>query len=244
MITAKHIITGHEVLQDGRVKPSAMLKFMQDAATADASALGADYYTMRKDDMIFVISKAKVVFKRVPRLDEVLEIRTWNGKIQGVSFNRDFVMYVNGVEVARATTRWVLVSYSGRRILRPDALQPSVLTNTEEEIGIEPERRIKMPACAEQSEITYRPTLTDMDSNGHVNNSRYADYLVDYCGVNLLEKEIKGFEIHFISELKYGDEVVFVGCSDDEKVYVDGIKAEANCIGKQVFSSYIQVSDK
>ncbi|MBE6677943.1 MAG: hypothetical protein E7597_04020 [Ruminococcaceae bacterium] len=240
MVTVKHTITGYEVLQDGRIKPSAVLKLMQDAATVDASNLGADYGTMRKDDMIFVISKAMVSFKRVPMLDEEVEIRTWNGKIQGVSFNRDFVMYVDGEAIARATTRWVLVSYSERRILRPDALKSSVLTNVDEEIGIAPERRIKFPECDEYSKTKYRPTLTDMDTNGHVNNSRYADYLVDYCGINLLQKEICEFEIHFVSELKFGEEVEFVAATENSKVFVIGQKAD----GKQAFASFIKFCDK
>ncbi len=239
MTTVKHKITGHEVLQDGRVKPSAILKFMQDAATVDAENLGADYVTMRKDDMIFVISKAMVSFKRMPMFDEELEIRTWNGKIQGVSFNRDFVMYINGEVVARATTRWVLVSYSARRILRPDALKATVLTNTDEEIGIDPERRIMLP-CEPSLTTVYHPTLTDMDTNGHVNNSRYADYLVDYCNANLLEKEILGFEIHFVSELKYGAEVIFSAVCDADKAYVVGTKEG----DKQVFTSYLLLGDK
>lgn len=240
MISIKHTITGHEVLQNGAVKPSAILKFMQDAATLDAGNLGADYNTMRKDDMIFVISKAMVSFKRMPRIDDVLEIRTWNGKIQGVSFNRDFVMYIDGEVAARATTRWVLVSYSQRRILRPDALKPSVLTNTEEDIGISPERRILLPENADLIKNIYRATLTDMDTNGHVNNSRYADYLVDYCNVNLLDKEIRSFEIHFVSEIKYLEEVEFVSAVLNDKAFVVGQKND----GKQAFSSYIQFVDK
>ena len=235
MVTVKHTITGHEVLQDGRVKPSAILKFMQDAATVDAENLGADYNAMRKDDMIFVISKAMVTFKRMPKLNDVLEVRTWNGKIQGVSFNRDFVMYVDGEVVARATTRWVLVSYTERRILRPDALKNSVLTNVEEDIGMAPERRIKLPDGATCKTTKYYPTYTDMDTNGHVNNSRYADYLIDYCSVNPMEKDIKCIEIHFMSELKLGEEVEFIAADEEDKAYVIGQKTE----GKQAFSAYI-----
>lgn len=239
MVTVKHLISGYEVLCDGRVKPSSILKFMQDAATVDANNLGADYTSMRRDDMIFVITKLMVRFKRMPMLNEMLEVRTWNGKIQGVSFNREFIMTVNGEEVARATTRWVLVSYSGRRILRPDSLKCSVLTNPDEEIGIEPERRIK-PTEENILTVSYSPAFTDLDSNGHVNNTRYADFLVDYCGVNLLEKNIEGYEIHFASELVPGDTVEIKAFNDDGKVSVIGTKGD----NKQAFASYIALSDK
>ncbi len=240
MICSRHIITGYDVLPDGRIKPSAILKQMQDAATVDANMLGADYASMRRDDMIFVITKAKVNYSRVPLMDEELEIRTWNGSIQGVAFNRDFVFTIGGKEVGRATTRWVLVSYNGRRILRPDSLKAAILTNTEEDIGIAPDRRIKLPDGVPTLSTEYMAPLTDMDSNFHVNNSRYADYLVDYCGVNVLKKDIHGFEIHFSSEIKYGESVELVAANDGGKVYMAGNKAD----GRQAFTAFLEISDK
>ena len=157
-----------------------------------------------------------------------------------VSFNRDFVMTVGDEEVARATTRWVLVSYESRRIARPDALKNSVLTNCEEVIGIAPERRIKLPEGVALSKQVYKPTLTDLDSNFHVNNTRYADYLVDYCGIDILSKDIKRFEIHFMSELKYPSSVEFNAAFENGRAYVIGSKEDE----KQAFSSYIDVVDK
>lgn len=239
MITIKHIITGYDVLPDGRLKPSAMLKQMQDAATVDANMLGADYVSMRQDDMIFVITKAKVNYDRVPLMGEEIEIRTWNGSIQGVAFNRDFVISVGGKEVGRATTRWVLVSYDGRRILRPDSLKAKILTNVNEDIAIVPDRRIKLPDGIDRVRTEYLAPLTDMDSNFHVNNSRYADYLIDYCGVPVLEKNMHGFEIHFSSEIKYGETVELVGACDGEKVYMLGNKGD----GRQAFAAFLEISD-
>lgn len=235
MITVKHIITGYDVLPNGSLKPSAMLKYMQDAATIDAASFGADYVSLRKEDMIFVVSKVLVSYDRTPHIDECLEVRTWNSGTQGVSFVRNYVMTVNGEEIGRATSRWVLVSYSARRILRPDALFTSVTTNAEEQVDLEPARRISLLSDVPVINDAYRASLTDMDTNCHVNNTRYGDLLVDYSGIDFTDKKVKEFEIHFVSEMKAGQTVAINASADGDRSFVTATKDS----GQQVFTARI-----
>ncbi len=237
MITVKHTVTGYDVLPDGKLKPSAMLKYMQDAATIDAANHGADYESLRKEDMIFVISKVIVQYSRTPMIDDTLDIRTWNSGVQGVSFVRNYVISADGEKIGIATSRWVLVSYSARRILRPDALFTNVTTNTTENVDLFPSRRLKLADNAPVLNGTYRASLTDMDTNYHVNNTRYGDLLVDFCGVDFEGKSISEFEIHFVSELKAGHTVDISSNSDDDNSYVTATKED----GQQVFSARIKV---
>lgn len=237
MISVKHTITGYDVLPDGKLKPSAMLKYMQDAATLDAANHGADYDSLRSEDMIFVVSKVVVKYIRTPVIDDTLEIRTWNSGAQGVSFVRNYVISADGEVIGFATTRWVLVSYSARRILRPDALFTDVTTNAEEEVDLIPARRLKLVEGVPALNGTYKASLTDMDTNYHVNNTRYGDLLVDFCGVDFEGKNILEFEIHFVSELKAGQPVEISANSDGENSYVTAVKED----GQQVFTARIKV---
>ena len=239
MITVKHLITSYDVLPNGSLKPSAMLKYMQDAATIDAANYGADYISMREKDMIFVVSKAIVSFSRTPMVDEELEIRTWNSGTQGVSFVRNYVITVNGETVGTGTTRWVLVSYSSRRILRPDALFTDVTTNAEEQVGIEPTRRIKLSEDITPTKDTYIARLTDMDTNSHVNNTRYGDLLVDFCGIDFIDKKVSEFEIHFVSELTAGESVEISAAADGSGSCLTAVKAD----GQQVFSARVVIGE-
>jgi len=187
--------------------------------------------------MIFVVSKVLVRFKRTPRIDDCLEVRTWNSGTQGVSFVRDYVMTVNGEEVGRATTRWVLVSYSARRILRPEALFTNVTTNAEEDVIMEPARRINLIADAAVSTDRYLATLTDMDTNYHVNNTRYGDLLINYSGLDYTDRSVSEFEIHFTSELKSGESVVVSSTADNNTACVTAAKEG----GQQVFSARVEL---
>lgn len=235
MLTVKHTITGYDVLPNGYIKPSAMLKYMQDGATMDAANAGADYYSLLSRDMIFVVSKVLVNFVNTPKVDDCLEVRTWNSGTQGVSFIRNYAMTVNNELVGTATTRWVLVSYSARRILRPDALFTDLSSNVDEVLPLEPTRRLKLLENAKLYEAKYTASLTDMDTNHHVNNTRYGDLLVDYCGLDLINNKVSEFEIHFVSELKAGQAIKLTSTPEGNASVVTAEKPD----GLQVFTSRI-----
>ncbi len=237
MLTVKHTITGYDVLPNGYIKPSAMLKYMQDGATMDAAGAGADYDSLRSRDMIFVVSKVLVNFVNTPKVDDVLEIRTWNSGTQGVSFIRNYVMTVNDRVVGTATTRWVLVSYSARRILRPDALFTDLSSNVDELLPLEPSRRLRLMEGIAPKEAKYTASFTDMDTNYHVNNTRYGDLIVDYSALDMVKNRVSEFEIHFVSELKAGQTVSLSSTAEGNASVVTAVKDD----GLQVFTSRISV---
>lgn len=238
MTTVKHHISSYETLPDGYIKPSAVLKIMQDAATEDSANLGADYDTLRKSDLIFVVSKMVVRYTRQPRVDECLEVRTWNSGTSGVSFVRNYCLSVNGETVGTAVSRWVLVSYSARRIQRPDLLADRVTTNPSEVLELEPSRHIALFG-AEPQISRYTAVLTDMDTNYHVNNTRYGDMLIDYSGADFSRFSVKEFEIHYSKEMKAGE------CAEI-KATADGadIVMAATCNGAQIFAARMKLEAK
>lgn len=239
MITVKHKITSYEALPSGEVKPSALLKMMQDAATADVARLGSDYDALRKKDMIFVINKAIVRCGKPLRTGDEVEVRTWNSGASGVSFVRNYVFEAGGVRAAEATTRWVLISYSTRRILRPASLSESVTTNPDELLDLEPSRRIKLPDGAPFAESRYRATLTDTDMNRHVNNTRYGDLIADCCADGFDGGSLREFEIHFISELRTFEEIDIRTAAEGESRLVSGQRD-----GTPIFAARLVFSDK
>lgn len=238
MTTVKHRISSYETLPDGYIKPSAVLKIMQDAASEDSANLGADYDTLRKDDVIFVVTKMVVRYIRQPRVDECLCVRTWNSGTSGVSFVRNYCLSVDGEVVGTAVSRWVLVSYSERRIQRPDLLAERVTTNPTETLELEPSRRIAL-SNAEPQISRYTAVLTDMDTNYHVNNTRYGDMLIDYSGADFSRFFVKEFEIHYSKEMKAGE------CAEI-KATADGtdIAMTAACNGAQIFAARLELEAK
>ena len=52
------------------------------------------------------------------------------------------------------------------------------------------------------------PQFTDLDSNGHVNNTKYLDWCLNALGMEIMrEKCVTGFEANYDAELRLGDEL-------------------------------------
>ena len=237
MITKNYQICGYDITANNNIKPSTYLRFMQDAANEDAKRLGANYNSMKSNGMIFVISKMRVELTDTPQFDSTVSVRTWNNSISGVTFQREYELSCDGAVFGKATSRWALINYKTRQLLRADALKSCVTTNADEDIGVFLQRRIKHSENAIQITNNYKVTLSDLDANGHVNNCRYGDYIIDYSGIDLSYKKIVAFEIHYLSEMMAGDEVCFASEIDNNVSNV----IVTNSNKKQIFSATLCV---
>ncbi len=237
MIKCDYKISGYDLTPDGNIKPSTYLRFMQDAANEDAKQLGADYKSMKDDDMIFVVSKMKVSLVDAPVFDSTVSVRTWNNSISGVTFQREYELSSNGLVLGKATSRWALINYKTRQLLRSDTLKNCVTTNADEDNGLVLQRRIKLSDDENCIVNHYKATLSDLDANGHVNNCRYGDFIIDYSGMSLEGKRIVDFEIHYMNEMLVGEESVFKANVDNSTSTLLAIDEN----GKQIFSATLTV---
>lgn len=203
MIRNKVKIEGYEVFPDGTVKLSALMKHMQQAACDDLDQYGLTYASMREDDLVFVIIKMGITFSGEIKKRDEIEILTVNTGVQGIVFVREFIIYKNSFPVARATTHWVLMSFSKRIPVRANRLKYP-LPNSD--IGIE---SIALPRkLIEETEFDFetehRVAYSELDENRHMNNTVYADLIYDHAPYDI-EKPLKSCRIYYNGEALLGD---------------------------------------
>ena len=76
----------------------------------------------------------------------------------------------------------------------------------------------RIAVSAEAVELCRRKVgYSDLDSNGHVNNSRYGNYILDALPEDILEQEISEFKINYSKEAFLGEEMTIVGSFSDDK---------------------------
>lgn len=214
-------IKSYDVCSNGTVKLSSLMKYMQQIAREDIDQYGATYDKMREHDMVFVIIKLGIVFDGVIKCNDEIEVLTINNAITGVTFVREFVISKNGVPVARATTDWVLMSYSRRMPMRPSAMTeifdiPQMKMDIE---GVDLPRKIEFEGEYDKSE-EHKVRFSELDENSHMNNTVYADLIYDYapCDVNGFIKECR---ICFNGEARLND-----------VLSVNGVNTKNGCIIK------------
>ncbi len=196
-------ICSYDVLPDGTVKPSSLQRYFQQIALEDIAAQGATYNALREHSMVFVITKLRVDFLQTLRSGDQILLRTFPYKTEGVTFFRAFEVYKDGDLAAFADSRWVLINYQKRTILRPSDL-PFALKQSMPRVELLPIPRRIMQKNIEQ---TARRTvfLTEVDENKHLNNCVYSDYVLDHAPIDVCKHRIKAMCILFDHEAYLGD---------------------------------------
>lgn len=196
-------ICSYDVLPDGYVKPSALQRYFQQIALEDIAACGATYKALREHSMVFVITKLRIDFLQSIESGDHIVLRTFPYKTEGVTFFRAFELYKDGTLAATADSRWVLINYQKRSILRPSDL-PFVIDQSVPTAELPPiPRRIAQKNAEDISLRTVR--LTEVDENKHLNNCMYSDYVIDHAPFNVCDAKIQALYIIFEHEAYLGD---------------------------------------
>ena len=161
----------------GRLKPSMLLFLCQEIAGQHCNILGADFDTLAQKNLIWAIIRQKVQITRLPRSGETIRVETWPMPTTKVCYPRSTVAYdAEGRELFRSIGMWVLMDASSRSMILPGKSGVDVqgmLTGTE----------LATPGslAAKSFSNTHvrRVCFTDLDRNGHMNNTKYLEWLSD-----------------------------------------------------------------
>ena len=104
-------------------RPSALLGYLQEAATLAGMELGVSGpEIMEKYNCIWMVARMWMEMDRPLRWNEDFTIRTWHRGTSAVSSYRDFDILVGGVTIGQAVTTWVMVDVDSRRLFRMKSL--------------------------------------------------------------------------------------------------------------------------
>ncbi|HOV26690.1 MAG TPA: thioesterase [Pseudobacteroides sp.] len=227
------------------LKLSALFNYFQDIACVGAESLGIGIDTLiEKYNVTWVITRFRINIFRNPVLNEKITIETWHHGHKRLEFERDFrVLDSDGNVIASAASAWIILDIKTREIRRPELI-------TYDPSTIRDERAIdgkfgRLRAVGEL-EAVYKKRIgySDIDLNGHINNSKYVDYAMDcFCTDRFSEHSVKSFAIDYISEALPEDMLVLYKdiSSNTSLSYIEGINEKS---GKVVFRSQIEFETK
>ncbi|MBD5134112.1 MAG: acyl-ACP thioesterase [Clostridiales bacterium] len=190
-------------------RPSALLGYLQEAATRAALALGASGPEIRaKYNCLWMVARSWVELDAPLRWNDPVTIKTWHRGASGASSYRDFDLFRDGVPIGQGTSQWVMVDADTRRLFRMKDLAEFQGTG-----GGELCKSIKLrrPALPETFDGRVRRDLrySDTDINGHVNNTHYADFACDSLHLEALGrgKFVRSFQIGYTGECMAGETI-------------------------------------
>ena len=196
-------INDHFVDCFGRMTPASILMLIQEVAGKHCVALSVDYETLARRGMFWAVTRHRVQIERLPRLGETIRVETWPMPTTKVAYPRSVVAYDEaGNECFRAISLWVLMNLDTRSMILPGKSGISVVGSL---------RGLELPSPGSLALMDHTQTrqrqvcFTDLDRNGHMNNTRYLDWVSDLLPSAFHQgHEVKEFTICYHAEAREG----------------------------------------
>lgn len=208
--TEEHTVACYEADANHNLRPAAMLDWMQEAAGRDATNLGFGYDDMISTNTAWVLSRLKLVFHNYPKWRDVVNLRTWHKGADRIFYLRDFILESeSGEQLVAATTSWLIIDLASRRMVRNKDLAEN-FSNEEMGHALQPQaEKIIFPKGIEPESVgTHNVVWSDIDTNGHVNNVKYAIWALDAVDYEVAQDmHLSELLINYDSEVLPGQEV-------------------------------------
>ncbi len=212
-----------------RLKPSELLCLTSDLAGEDYGDRGLPHDKLAEEGYVFLVSRVRFSIKRNIRAEERVKLITYERRLAGPFCIRDYIIEdEKGEQIIAGRSAWILCDPNTRRILRPSSFPYEIQNHEDIEIPVGEPDKLKHPESMEllgERRVVY----SDLDGNGHVNNSVYGDMACDVLPMELFEGELKEFAINFVKEAKMGDTITLYGGRSENSHTVAGYIGEALC---------------
>ena len=232
----KHQFDVKEIHVDrfGRVKPSVLLYFVQEAAGKHCALLEVDHETLSHKHLFWAVTRNRVQVTRLPRLGETVFIETWPMPTTRVAYPRSVVAYdEQGQELFRSISLWVLMDDRTRTMILPGK---SGITVDGTLTGLELSVPHAIAARPMASTRTNTVGYSLLDRNGHMNNTRYLDWLDDLLDSRFHSAHpVQEFTVCYMNEAREGDEIALrYELTDGPVLTVDATRGEERIFSAQM----------
>lgn len=192
----------------GKWRLSAILEAMQEAAGDHAEILHCGWTQLYPQNIAWILNRSQVEMDRYPGVGEYVTVKTFPMPNRRMFFPRYFLFEdENGGLYGKASTVWALLNLKERRMAPPDIVLPCIPDNSDLTPPL-PLPGVVDTLTGPETVSTYSPVYTDLDVNGHVNNTKYADWACNLLGVDVLrENDVSSLTVNYQAELRPGQEI-------------------------------------
>ena len=196
-------ITDNTVDCFGRLKTSMILYFVQEVAGKHFNHISMDYDALEKLGMIWAIIRQRVQITRLPLRGEKIRVETWPMPTTRVAYPRSVVAYDEaGNECFRSISIWVLMDVVNRNMILPGKSGISVPGTLRGMELAAPGSLAPKELCSSRQRTV---SFTDLDRNGHMNNTKYMDWIDDLLPSAFHQgHQVKEFTVCYLSEAREG----------------------------------------
>lgn len=186
-----------------KITPASVLDLFQTVAGEHAAELGCGFDDLFARSLLWVLVRTKYQVVSQPKMYQTVRVETWPLAPSRVGFQREYLMKDDeGNILIKGSSDWVVIHSEQRKIVSATDIYPEMELLTEKCFE---ERLKKLPDFETVGDgLLVCPGFSQLDMNGHVNNTKYANYVLDALALNEQE-EIKTLQMDYRREVQKGD---------------------------------------
>lgn len=223
----------------GELQPASLLDICQDIAGRHSEILGCGLDEMLSRGLIWAVVRQKFNVVGCAKMREPLRVETWPLERTKICFRREYRLRdANDKLVAVGAADWVLLD-SGKHTI---AVVDDVYRIDGELLSERAlDEKLSRIADFEADGGAYRvvPGFCEIDTNGHVNNSRYANYVINACPLRAGER-ISSLQMDYHREVLRGEALNIFTRRTDKVLLAKG----QNESGELMFICKIEIENK
>ena len=191
------------------LKPSSLLNFLQDMASANAESLGFGYSYITPKNLGWFLLKYRMEFNDYPVSVYNLTLKTEPRGCQKLFAYRDFYICKGEKLLGKISSVWAVVDMTTKA---PVPVQPAlnnehmpIYKKREDDLTFKKLKPVERADIEKIFEVRYE----DIDVNSHANNGNYIIWALEPLTFDFRSThKIKTLDIQFKKEVKYGAKVV------------------------------------
>ena len=161
----------------GRLKPSAILFLAQETAGHHCVELGFSWEQLAQKGLFWAVVRHRVQITRLPRRGETVIAETWPMPTTRTAYPRALLIRDReGNELLQLISLWVLMDLNSRTMILPGKSGVEVTGTLR---GTELTMPRAIAAGTMERRVARTVLFSDVDRNGHMNNTRYLEWIGD-----------------------------------------------------------------
>ena len=188
-----------------------LLYYLEDAAIAHSESVGNGVAQIKAEGLAWILNRWHLKMDKYPILGEKIFIETWPSSFERFYGRREFLIKNMAQEIiGRATSLWIFYNIVTKR---PCRIRPEFGAV----YGLDPLRAIDDPfdplpaigaGVGEGVEQEFSVRRSDIDTNGHVNNANYLQWMLEVVPEDIYQnKQLASLEIQYKKETTYGSSI-------------------------------------
>ena len=189
---------------NGHIKiPDVILLSLQVSGMQSIELGVSDKDVLEQYNLVWIITDYDIDVVRLPRFAEEITIETEALTYNRLFCYRRFTIYDEaGQELIHMMATFVLMDRDSRKV---HAVEPDIVAPYQSDFDKKLIRGPKYNSLEEPVSKDYHVRFYDLDMNGHVNNSKYLDWIFEVMGADFLTQYIpKKINLKYVKEVRPG----------------------------------------